>query len=128
VLITVKPICDKHGLLTKNNNREYESEVFRELKEKMDCLNDVNPFKHTLNLTKWDYVTSVILGIVLIPIRVILIAIVVFVAWIGAVIYTHDLFKNPEWMPNSKLRLKTYEVLLKLLAWSFGFVVTLTGT
>jgi hypothetical protein len=94
----------------------------------MDCRNEVNPFKHTLNLTKWDYVTSVILGIVLIPIRVILIAIVVFVAWIGAVIYTHDLFKNPEWMPNSRLRLKTYEILLKLLAWSFGFVVNLTGT
>ncbi len=94
----------------------------------MDCLNEINPFKHTLNLTKWDYVTSVILGIFLIPIRVILIAVVVLVAWIGAVIYTHDLFKNPEWMPNSKLRLKTYEVLLKLLSWSFGFVVTLSGT
>ena len=53
--------------------------------------------------------------------------IVVLIGWIGAVIYTHDLFKNPEGIPNTKLRLKTYEILLKLLAWAFGFVVTLTG-
>ena len=53
--------------------------------------------------------------------------IVVLIGWIGALIYTHDLFKNPEGIPNTKLRLKTYEILLKLLAWSFGFVVTLTG-
>jgi hypothetical protein len=39
------------------------------------------------------------------------------VGWVGAVIYTSDWFKNPEGVQNSKLRLKTYEILLKLLAW-----------
>ena len=83
----------------------------------MESLDDVNPFKHRLNLTTWDYVTSVLCGLVLIPIRIILIVVIVLVGWLGAVIYTHDYFKNPEGIPNSKLRLKTYEFLLKLLSW-----------
>ena len=93
-----------------------------------DNANDVNPFKHDLNLTNVDYVVSFFIGIFLVPIRIVLVTIVVLVGWIGAVVFTSDRLKNPEGIQNSKLRLKTYEILLKLLAWSSGFIVTLSGT
>ena len=95
---------------------------------RFDDVNDVNPFNHDLNLTNVDYFFSYLLGIVLIPIRIVLVTIVVLIGWIGAVIFTTNWLKNPEGIPNSKLRLKTYEILLKLLAWSCGFIVTLSGT
>ena len=88
---------------------------------------NVNPFKHRINMSNLDYAVSFTLGLVLVPIRLILVVLIIFVGWIGAAIFTSDWFKNPEGIPNSRLLLKNYEILLKLLAISCGIVVTVEG-
>lgn len=89
--------------------------------------NEPNPIVHQLELTPVDYIVSFVLGIVLVPIRLILVLAVMIVAWIGALIFTSNRFKNKEGEPNSKLRLKTYEIFLKLIAWISGLIITVDG-
>ena len=92
-----------------------------------DLGDHVNPFKHRLNLTNLDYAVSFLLGLVLVPVRVILVVLIIFFGWFGAAIFTTEWLKNPEGVPNSWLRLKTYEIIIKLLALTCGIVVTVEG-
>jgi hypothetical protein len=89
--------------------------------------NEPNPIVHQLELNLVDYVVSFLVGIVLVPIRLVLVSIVIIIAWIGALIFTSERFKNREGEPNSKLRLKTYEIFLKLIAWISGLIITVDG-
>ena len=103
---------------------------YRSFSQMNDDCNDggvVNPFNHELNFSNLDYVVSFVLGLILVPIRIILVGIIILFGWIGAAIFTSDWLKNPEGIQNSKLRLKCYELLLKLLGLACGFIVTVEG-
>ena len=88
----------------------------------------VNPLKFQLKLTKWQLFRSILLGIILVPLRIIFMSLLVICAWTYAFLRVHIL--TGCLMPKdgvTRRERRSYSIIFKLIAWSCGLHVTVKG-
>lgn len=85
----------------------------------------INPLVVDLNLTNWDWAKTIICGVVLVPIRLILLIILIFFLWLYA--FFRVTFRHEPSHGTTENELLGYTFGFKLLCWFSGFIVKVKG-
>ena len=107
-----------------SSDNSQTSPLIQEIEDKSAA---VNPLEFHLKLPTWVWIRSILLGIVLIPLRCCILFIITFVIWLLA------LYLDSRWSlidvtnNDNVLMTKLMNKLLKLVTWAMGFVVDLRG-